>query len=913
MGNAQSASIVDDELLRLSKSRPNAKTPSALFLAQHNALRATPSEELSEIFNDLVIASNAGDPQSQNEARQRLRVHLFGLDSESEYLAAEDPTKSNPALVNGDVSRSASVISSLSSEHVSTSTMSSSTSDPRPVRPLNKREESENNEKNRPISAEQHTSNRQSTATRRKSFFTASLASRGKIRKTLSKAPPPETLRTQADREYYFNPEYPDFSPLSRLAALDLVDCLTQGPPRSATPCDLDYSHLTGLKRGTLRVTNGASSPAPDAQECRRLPDLPPMDQEDSPTSSQLSLRSADDEYHGRCLERTTSRSPPHRARSESPVKRRSILYEDDVEADEAISPSVRKLEAGSPHSQYETSKSPDKTSMLAKEYLDELPSSPFSRLNSVGSERVSDISRYSSLSQGSVCEDAPASSQAMGLDAMWMSCIKADTLLHIEEVQGRSHWIGSDVKQHSPSNPPRAYYSRSAARQSPGKADSGYSSSGSVRSVLKSHDLTFGPSDDDDEYDDDEYEHLGRRSPDSGVSFEEPASPLKVEAPLKVAPPVPPKSPPRRSSQRPCQVSSTEKPLPAEDLPPTVPPKVLDNFGSEFATAIIPDDTTESGLPMAKPATAPARKLQKHRPISLPPVTFQSHPDLGQHHIPSPSPEIVCRHAERLKTFPSLDHTYASLDATTSPTRSESFQSVLTHVSFPASIATSDGAVGSGQTQKPGYRTTSRAPPRPTVITSLGTVSSSLGSSPYDIARPAPLPTFPQQMNQSQLDRYPHQIGMSQRPRSYTTVGMDAEVAAMVARERSQDLGKAYLRTEMSRESQHFEHNEVQLRGAHPVGRSLPPTPIDQAPYHNVQRYQAYNPTPSQRSKYPPRTFETQTQRAVEYNAPYFEGVPVQQAAENHWNQEALSWRHQRASASEHLAVRWSTEEAVY
>lgn len=89
---------------------------------------------------------------------------------------------------------------------------------------------------------------------RRRSLYTPGIATRSP-EDILRKPPPPEHCTPQTTRDYYYNPAFPQSSPLSRLANLK------SSHNGRSTPTDLDYAHLGALKLGTLRVTNGAASP----------------------------------------------------------------------------------------------------------------------------------------------------------------------------------------------------------------------------------------------------------------------------------------------------------------------------------------------------------------------------------------------------------------------------------------------------------------------------------------------------------------------------------------------------------------------------------------------------------------------------------------------------------------------------
>ena len=83
------------------------------------------------------------------------------------------------------------------------------------------------------------------------------------------------------------------------------------------------------------------------------------------------------------------------------------------------------------------------------------------------------------------------------------------------------------------------------------------------------------------------------------------------------------------------------------------------------------------------------ARKLQKPRPKSQPPpvnsITVQGYRDLEQASIPRVPSVIAVRHADRLRQFPPLDHTFPSSQHTTADENSSPTEVRLMPVRFPS------------------------------------------------------------------------------------------------------------------------------------------------------------------------------------------------------------------------------------
>ncbi|KAL8972271.1 MAG: hypothetical protein Q9197_002853 [Variospora fuerteventurae] len=118
------------------------------------------------------------------------------------------------------------------------------------------------------------------TPIRRRSLYTPGIATRSP-EDILRKPPLPVTASSQAERDYYYNPALSESSPLLRLAEL----CASNNG--RSTPSELDYTHLGTMKLGTLRVTN--ASPMPRDQNSSPVPisSLDTASQEDFHTASE--------------------------------------------------------------------------------------------------------------------------------------------------------------------------------------------------------------------------------------------------------------------------------------------------------------------------------------------------------------------------------------------------------------------------------------------------------------------------------------------------------------------------------------------------------------------------------------------------------------------------------------------------
>ncbi|KAI9797021.1 MAG: hypothetical protein M1833_005854 [Piccolia ochrophora] len=933
MGNTESTPATPQSfsVIKPSTNSSSPSNPSSPAQTGDRASHATPTEELSEIFSEIVTASGNGDLRSQQDAKQRLRIHLFGLEGSSHQHSDGDVSETSTPTITptkDSVLRSDSVLSQLSSPRGS-STLLSSVSDSRLSLVLQRTEERRPSltQRDGPYLSQQsstisdlQSSEKSTTSTRRRSLFTPTMTSKARAKKTLSKPRPPEHLQSQADRDYYYNPDCPEFSPLSRLAALDLVECLTQGPPRSSTPCDLDYSHLTGLKRGTLRITNGAASPDPSLKTIRNLSEVVPSDlkydldtvtseHDGNPELDERSDRQTPSEASSRANKVLTS-IDTNACRSRAPPKVPPKDQQQATNDEEHLGPQLS--EKGSVESIYATPlQSPDKAAVIAREYMDELPSSPY------GVTTANDA-RPTSPKIGDDPPRIVVQGRSRDGDTSPEGHAAADLLqAPVTEYRLPSRKEATDHRTPPPLVIPLPSGSMQTAHKTLKKSDSGYSSNLSICSredTVPRNDLL--------EQDEDccEDENV-RYSHDSGLPIIDP------QIPLKVGPPVPPKSPPRKSSRRrvksDAEPARKDKPLPAEKAPPRPPPKPA-GLKCPPRNAGASEKTTKPTV-QAQPASAP-RKLQKQRRLSMPVLTMQKHPDIGRQDIPSPSVEIVSRHAERLKSFPALDHTFPDLDTTTYRERCESPQSVLTHVSFPNPRREPTERASTTLGHRVSHGVSPRPFPAPSRITTFGTVTSSLGSGPYDAALPTPSPS----RGRIPSKRHPHQIGGAMESRrSHTMIGMDAEAAALYARERSYDVGKfwgthgvpGYSRPLSMREDRMQEpqvptmlNQDAQSSRERIMRYSVPfaGRPNDVRRSESVKHPLCLRPGPRHSSTAPVPTIQMYGERAGNDYIDDYAGcyrASNNRAAEMCWDTHKSAWKQRRASAGERLAKSWDVK----
>ncbi|KAI9776348.1 MAG: hypothetical protein M1839_000428 [Geoglossum umbratile] len=290
---------------KLAKPKTNSPAPNLVLLPTSQAgsptLVAAPTTTSGVGEGDMATIGAPSDRRSLPGALQKLRDHtrsFGGNDSMDTFRDEDSAAGSLGAIVSGvkdRISRSGSLSSSrMSSARTSLTRMTSLGGSPRlslVIEPgisnvgataLVRQEIEENARANElalqhisaPSPTSEYSPNCPSCAPiRRKSLLTPGIATRGRPSNILRKAPPPEELQTQADRDYYFNSSFPNTSPLAQLDALDLAEEGRHSlERRAATPCDQEFGVLGMFKRGTLRITNGAASPTPSERTLRYIP-----------------------------------------------------------------------------------------------------------------------------------------------------------------------------------------------------------------------------------------------------------------------------------------------------------------------------------------------------------------------------------------------------------------------------------------------------------------------------------------------------------------------------------------------------------------------------------------------------------------------------------------------------------------
>ncbi|TVY81337.1 hypothetical protein LSUE1_G004240, partial [Lachnellula suecica] len=268
----------------------------------------------------------------------------------------------------------------------------------------------------------------------------------------------PSQISANNLQNYYHNPAKPASSPLSELAALGRVGNGSPGP-RVDTPTDLEYGHTGVFKLGSLRITNGAASPAPS--EGRPLT----AGVEEDYLTMGARRNGESNQRHGLGQRSNTyaapneSVRPPWIARSESPL--RQEVAEEALTIDTQLplpDPSFALFD-------FSSRDSPTKSLDLAKQYMEDLALSPFS------------------------FDDSPPSSPTLQATSKHMAI--EDDLFEPEPISPNP-----GVLEHAPRSFDSGYGTAETTKVVQGprelaikplaKADSGYSSNISLRSFKK-------------------------------------------------------------------------------------------------------------------------------------------------------------------------------------------------------------------------------------------------------------------------------------------------------------------------------------------------------------------------------------------------------------------------------------------
>lgn len=676
------------------------------------------------------------DRRSRQPSRHKLRAHLFGSSPDlTQYDSSEGSEEGGRSGiadvargVRDRLSRTASTMShlpstrrsSVHSNNPSASSRLSLTPEPKMPDPEETSrivEEIKEKASNDRLAAYNHVSTPVDddapefimTPIRRRSLFTPGLATRTPT-DILRKPPPPERLQSQADRDYYFDPSLPQSSPLSRLAALDLADEV----PRASTPVNLDYTYLGGIRIGTLRVTNGTDSPLPHASTPSNtsMPSTPRLRKEEDYFAASEGMLSDDEGiqpvYKGsprqsggavqlteepiRVPRRTEDIGKTGRPTltvqtacqgGGSPFKyerhERGVSSDQDINERRCqISPSKNRRS----RSCYEASVvSADCASSIAHEYMLELPNSPFSYPNPTSTRSPTlEATMQASEFKDETFDDEDILAWPLGGAGVtkWKSFIEDAEARHaIDESREEAFKILNGESEIQPKVSSPAFdtdehgnvVSELSAKPL-SKADSGYSSNGSVKSGRK------------------------RTSTNPGEQDPRPIS-LSAQREFQCLPESREMLQPTvtRSDDRSQSNNVTPKSILVRTSITGVPKSLSTESASAPTAQALPEPTTKTmGSSSNYPTVSPIKSrktLKKARPLLTPmpvsSITVQSYREPNHSQIPAVPSDLAARHAERLREFPLLEHTFPSSHHTHLGSTSPNSEPDFVPITFPS------------------------------------------------------------------------------------------------------------------------------------------------------------------------------------------------------------------------------------
>lgn len=656
---------------------------------------------------------------------------------------------------------------------------------------------------------------------RRRSLYTPGIATRTP-NDILRKLPPPKRALSKEDRDYYYNPNLSESSPLGRLAAMDL------GSHGRSTPTSLEYSHLGGLKPGTLRIMNGATSPAPlDINPLRMHPLKSELVEH---SGSFMDLEGVPSHYQSLHPLGNPSSTNCDSVFSDSPLQADQNLEEGDwsqwrddhfkLDAQskcvdlndkhkyydgfvkQSIPGNAPKISSDKRVLTHFKSISPnlkDHALSIAQSYIQELPTSPYadggsSSQSSITLDHVTnkEPARYGSLDdEGIVIPKSPHP-----VMETWRSFIDDKGDRHDKDENREdalrkltanaapepgaisriepSFAISTDV--HLPSNRKESFAAKITYN-----SDSGYGSSDSLKSFVASA-------------------LDNARSVNASSSFVSLPPAFRGDTISQTV-----FWPAQRTAENsPAQPSAIQSHLSGPPLLGGVvhmaehaPAAQLENINDSNATL-----QPASASSPRKFATV--RRLQKLRPFSQQApahsLFVQSVRKLSQSTIPPVPSEVAARHSERLREFPLLEHTFSSPHDVKRDNGSPTAEPIVVPIRFPSptntperrnSIIRSNLDWSTSKSKKPKSikrgtsATASKAQRRkslgesPAALINFGTEN--LGDNPYDFAR------FAADSRNQRLGHVCHRpVIDTLKPRPKSVIGMGKEVVVEVARSHS-------------------------------------------------------------------------------------------------------------------------------
>jgi hypothetical protein len=596
-------------------------------------------------------------------------------------------------------------------------------------------------------------------------------------------------------------------SPLTRIAALDLMERSETPTPRAQTPGDMEYTHLGSLKLGSLIVTNGAASPAPSSRTERpnsksklgpEVDYFTPSDGSSSPLTKRLPTKWG----HSRSKSTVATKAPPLQrnlsisdeirraktmSRCDSPVKvekQHLLVFDNEVEEVEEFKMRLRVI-----------NKSAD---TLARAYMAEMPSSPFidhdAPLPAMHFDMGQEIQHKSSAPHDegfsdSFLEDGVSYREEAFRILEGTTLNDPPTTLDLPCISTPTQPYSSSSRDVTPKS----------ERPSPRKADSGYSSGGSFKTLHRETKREATPKA--------TIPKLSKKPSlvaDMLKSGDDAASLYTFDQMVSLPP---------EKALTPTPKDDIVKTRPAHlqlhalsTSHTNTPPSVL-SPGTPVSGASVFTNDSQNNNPTPK-------RLQRRRPSQSELPIVQSCSPIPDGSIPNIPVSVRAQFVRRLSEQPTMEcltQTYLSKEHVNS-----------SDLAIDAPTATSNGVhVPSGTPEHRGRHHTRSHTERPSddrpkslmrsmtlfrsrssvgrkeessrqnenaspELIDFGTAAQMLGSSPYDAATPTPKASKTPRTTVT-LPTHPHQLGHA-LPRAKSMVHMDSATAADFARMRSKD-----------------------------------------------------------------------------------------------------------------------------
>lgn len=656
---------------------------------------------------------------------------------------------------------------------------------------------------------------------RRKSLFTPGIATRTP-NDILRKPPPPQILQSQADRDYYFNPYLSTSSPLARLAALDT------GRSGRTTPT-LDYSHLGGLKLGTLRVTNGPTSPNPqevvshssddtsapyivDGNQAAETTTIGKSHEKATATfdcstesneeafssspSSSLSSSYSPIEHEPKPRDGGESKigdtaSTVQLCRTESPLEYERVMDDKVLKQNPSRNAHTKWLNRKQSLPSGFFAGSSNAASTMTFDYRQALPETPFQRPQTV----TGDKSKSVGGSKIDGTDDASFDDEGLVMRKSYRSALEMwRSFVH-------------DAGPRKPNNGTREDAYRKLNANSAGQQNSvsrPTSSSASAK-TMDLHSIYTDPStiqssqNADSGYNSSESLALSRKTPLDDIAIASLMPEASESSPRKSSR----LSGPRRLSWSSSRKARTGDVAPSVDKQPLSFPSAaaagVAQLAPQAAHSAEPINTVSKAKTASQTFMIPsprgmfkiyklgrADRPSQHLPVNT--IVVQGVHQLSQSNIPEVPRAIALKHAERLHKFPSLNHTFPSMKHVSSyesllgekhgsvPIRFPSPAQSLERADSDSICRTDLDWPSSRSTRTKKLKSASKARRRSSQaegvvsITDFGTVAECLRGSPYDVATPT-TPSAPKKASNS----HPHQISTA-LPRARSMITMTNE-----------------------------------------------------------------------------------------------------------------------------------------